>query len=364
MILLAALLIACAACVIGLLKITRNLDSQYEYLRWQNESEMQFAQVSVFVPKSDGLTVNGIGVFRNETAKKISEASLDMESDAKLFTDCWSCNDSMRLSSDKANGSSPVTAVGGDFFAFHPLRLLSGSYIRENDLLKDTVIVDENLAWFLFGSADVTGMEIGINNRHFYIAGVVERESDKASRKAYTGDMGLFMSWEAYTELLKEEETAREAVITCYELCMPNPVKNFASGFVQEKFPKGTGEIIENSGRFSVPRLLSVARNSSSWIISSGVPYPYWENAARFAETRAAGLLVTAFMIIFTPALGTVVMVIRKQKKSIEHFREEIAPGLREKREEAIRARQRQRWEKQHADFKEFAGYNKKDQSD
>ena len=55
-----------------------------------------------------------------------------------------------------------MLAVGGQFFEFHPLRLLSGSYIAEGDLSPDRVLLDRELAWELFGGTELTGMSVEV----------------------------------------------------------------------------------------------------------------------------------------------------------------------------------------------------------
>lgn len=76
-----------------------------------------------------------------------------------------------------------VTAVGagGNYFLFHPLTLLSGGYISDEDYMADRVVLDAQTAFNLFGSSDVAGMEVTINGRTFPIAGVVQSESDFAT---------------------------------------------------------------------------------------------------------------------------------------------------------------------------------------
>ena len=35
---------------------------------------------------------------------------------------------------------------------------MSGSYFQEGDLMQDLVLLDEELAWILFGSSDLQGL--------------------------------------------------------------------------------------------------------------------------------------------------------------------------------------------------------------
>ena len=65
----------------------------------------------------------------------------------------------LTVSTERGNAQVKVTGVGGDYFRFHPLKLRSGSYLMETDLMKDRVLLDEELAWKLFGGMELTGSQ-------------------------------------------------------------------------------------------------------------------------------------------------------------------------------------------------------------
>lgn len=115
------------------------------------------------------------------------DASLEAPEGGSLYQDAWSGTATSVAVSGPAGKSNVKTyGVGGDFFLFHPYTLLSGSYIAESDFAQDRVVLDENLAWQLFGSSDVAGMEVTIGERNYPVAGVVRLEDDKATKKALT----------------------------------------------------------------------------------------------------------------------------------------------------------------------------------
>ena len=116
--------------------------------------------------------------------------------------------------------------MGGDFFLFHPLTLRSGSYLTANDYMNDRVLLDEELAWALFGSYDVAGMSIQIGERTYPVAGVVHREDDFASKKAYQDGPGMFMSYDALNAI-------SETKLSAYELVMPDMISGFAESIVK-----------------------------------------------------------------------------------------------------------------------------------
>lgn len=336
------LFLAAGVCILALLYVSRMLESQYEYERWRGDNEDRFSQISCFMPADGKLAKEDIYSFRTNMMTKLEEASI--EEPGTQFADCWSTSGSATVSGDRNSGSASVTAVGGNYFAFHPLRLVNGSYIYEDDLMKDNVLLDEELAWMLFGGNNLAGMTVYLYNIPFRIAGVVARESDFASRKAYTAGPGLYMSYDAYLACSGDEK----AGISCYEFVMPDPVKNFALGFAQSKFPIGKGEILENTDRFSFLKLVSIAKDPAARVMRGTTDYPYWENAARYAENKAATLLVLTIVFALGPEIIMLAAFIRNLSWGRAKLAEEIIPEAQERLEESIRARQRKRWEKQH----------------
>ena len=319
------------------------LDSQYEYLRWQGNGSLPFRQFTCCMPLDGKLALKDIYQFRTDMVKAFEENSIALSS-GYGFTDCWSAQGSAKVYGERNDGTASVIAVGGNFFAFHPLKLLSGSYFSEEDLMRDNILLDEDLAWLLFGGSDLEGMSVHIFGMPFRIAGVVARESDYASKKAYTGGMGLYMSYDAYLDLSGAEGFG----ITCYEVCIPNPVKSFARNLIQAKFPLDGGEVIENSERFSFISLLQDAASLPSRTMHSSAFCPYWENAARYAETAASMMLVFAVIFGMVPLVFLLVLLRRLLGRAKDRLADDLLPELGGSAQEAIRKQQRKRWEKKH----------------
>lgn len=209
--------------------------------------------------------------------------------------------------------------------------------------MKDRVLLDEDLAWLLYGGTDIAGLSMKINGVPYMIAGVVEREQDKFNTAAYTSGRGLYMSYDGYSQLVED------AGITCYELVMANPVKDFALGVAKKSFPIGRGEIVENSRRFEFGRLLKLAKQFGSRSMQTmGVIYPYWENAARSVEDWCALLTLVAVVCAALPIITALVLLIRMLARGKEKLEDDVVPKLVENTQEAIRVRQRRRWEKKH----------------
>lgn len=347
------IIIAVICCILALISavsftalgITSNLlDSQKEAKRWQGDSETEFSQLSCYLPADSRIKLEEIYKFRMAILTKFKEAALDIDSEDKLFVDAWSSGGKVTVSTSLGKGDVHAIAVGGSFFQFHPIRLISGNYIEETDLMKDRVLLDEDTAWLLFGGTDLQGMELRINGIPFVVAGVIEREQDFASKRAYTAGMGIYMSYDGYKSLFEEEPG-----ISCYELCMAEPVDGFAQSFVKEKFPLNGGDLIKNTSRYSVGRLLKLLKQFGSRSMQTmGLSYPYWENAARCTEDFCLLYLFIGILTAIAPVMLVIITIVRYLRRGKEKLTEDVFPKIKDNAQEAIRVRQRRRWEKKH----------------
>ena len=361
------LLLAALGCFLGIHRLSRLLPSQLEAERWRGGSDIEYVQVSCFIPVDETVTLSQIGAFREAMATKLHEAALDVDTDDALTADAWSCSAKVSVSSALGKGDVYATAVGGEFFSFHPITLISGSYIAAADLMQDRALLDEETAWLLFGGTDIQGMTFKINGVPFVVAGVIEREQDFATKRAYTDGMGIFISYDAWLTLNSAstgsdgaaagDGTAAAAAsaasastgIQCYEVVLPNPVKNFAVGVVQEKFPIGRGEIINNTERFKTENLWKLIKGFGTRSMQTrGVIYPYWENAARGVEDRAALLLLIGAAALVLPCVTALVYAVKYAVVGKRKLEEDVLPRWRDDAEEAIRVQGRRRWEKKH----------------
>lgn len=337
----AVLTAAALCCLLLICLLPKKLISQQEARRWQGESRQAYAQTTVLSPRDNKMTLEDVYSTRTKLTDKMHEAALDVDNDTELLIDAWSTKGKVSVYSGYGSGKVSVLAVGGSYFDFHPITLLSGNYISETDLMQDRVLLDEEVAWLLYGGTELQGMSLSINNESFYVAGVIRREEDFADERAYSDGMGIYMSYEAYSALYPE------AGITCYEVVMPQPVKDFALTTMEELF-KGTDKaVIDNSGRFRLPALLRVAGSFAERSIQvNGIEYPYWENAARYVEYYCAQLLIFAMILAAVPLVSAVTVLVRLYKKGRDELTESLIPRARDGVEEFVRVRGRRRWER------------------
>jgi len=333
------LLLASAASLVGLRLVGGTLETVTAAERFRGTNELRFAQLACYLPVDDGKTEDDIYTFRQSLESRLVEQSLEASEGGKLYLDAYSGSGKVTVSGETGSATVEAVGVGGDFFYFHPLHLRNGSYIDSGDLMDDLVVLDEETAWRLFGSVNLAGMSMTINDEPFVVAGVVHREDDFATKRAYTGDGGIFLSFSALTRLIEETR------VSCYEIVMPDPISGYAKGVVSEVFPVGNGEVVENSSRYSLKNLFGVVRGFAGRSMRlNGVVFPYWENAVRLTEDCAALLLAAALVLLLCPFLFTLVAVIRGIRRGYRFAKAKIP----EKVEEAAERRKEERLEKEY----------------
>lgn len=323
-----ALLVTCAAvCGIVYRHYGGILQSQQAARRFTGGSEERFSQVSVFFPVGSGITYPTVMSFRETIDSKLLEVSMESTEESILSADGYSATAQVTVRSSKTSATIQATGIGGDYFLFHPLTLKNGGYISESDLMHDRVVLDYELAWKLFGSADLEGMEIEINGDRYIIAGVVEREDDFASTRAYPGGEGIFMAYDALNSIT-------ETNISCYELVMANPISGFAKSVAESGFPGGV--TVENTGRYSLSSIFSVISDFGDRSMNSaGVIYPYWENAARLLEDYCALALILCIIFSCPPAIVAIAalwILARRAVKRLIRKVPDIIDGINERR--------------------------------
>lgn len=305
--------------------------------RWKGSSELSFTQVACYLPINQGYTEADIVQFQKALSGALVENSLSPPEGGRLFSDSWSAEAELTISGTRGSSTAWGIGVGGNYFLFHPLRLLSGSYFSPDDLMNDRVVLDEELAWGLFGSSNVAGMEVSIGGRPFIVAGVVEREDDFASKKAYQNGPGLFLPYGALFALTEQK-------ISCYEIVLPDLVSGFGVGLVEEYFDLRGGDLVDNSTRHSVSSLLKVVGDFGIRSMQkNGVVFPYWENAARMAEDYMALLLAVGVLFAIFPCTVVLILLLRLITSVFRKLRKTVPEVLDEIIERKKRKRYRQR---------------------
>lgn len=280
-------------------------EAQNAASRWEMDGDVPYVQMSAFLTQDASLTSDTLQYIRETVDSSMRTASLQAPEGARLWYDAYSTPVGIEMASGtkRYEAQAQVTAVGGDFFLLHAPKLLDGSFLLESDLMKDRVVLDETLAWQLFGSPNVEGMLVTINQRTYPVAGVVAAEDDYASRKAYGEVPRMYIPFDLYAEW--QEEYGDTAVISCYEMVLPSPVRNYGkNAFIQAVGAENNPTMLtmENSARHTLAGRWANLRNLHDMlVVSKNLAYPHWENAARMIDFDLAMLLAGQIIFLVFP---------------------------------------------------------------
>lgn len=270
--------------------------------RWQS-GEQEFAQISAFLSPEEKWTEDDRKTLLSQIRMSFQENSIENESETGgeegLLKDCYSYETKLTLTNGKKTAEAAVTVTGGDFFYFHPQIWLSGYAYSEEDIMQDRIVLDKELAWNLYGSSQVEGMSLKIDDKTFYVAGVVDRSNDNAMKEAYGESNRAWLSYDALASGMEEKPA-----ITAYEIVMPNPVSGWAKEILSNALTPENREIVvlENSGRAGFLQVFQDIRGfAKKTMVTKAVKYPYWENASRIRDCEREICLVLAVLCIVYP---------------------------------------------------------------
>ncbi|OYP56250.1 hypothetical protein CG709_01265, partial [Lachnotalea glycerini] len=113
--------------------LKNSLDSQQIAQRWDNTGKS--AQVSCFISENTEVTTQQFTNLEHAIDTALQEVSITAENEnARLWVDSYSARGEITVVSEKTSIPSTAIGVGGDFFLFHPLKLLNGSNFPEEEL--------------------------------------------------------------------------------------------------------------------------------------------------------------------------------------------------------------------------------------
>lgn len=287
-------------CIIsrGLMK---GQETQQMASRWNTEGGV--AQISCFFSVNTNITDEMIEELEHTLDATLVEASITNDSpneNARLWADAYSASGQITIKSNLGEITTDAIGIGGDFFLFHPLQLLSGSYFSGNDVMQDYCVLDQDAAWKLFGSNNVAGQIVTIEGVAHVVTGVVKREESDLHKAAGLDGPLIYVS---YSTLVKYGQNHG---INHFEIVMPNPVKGYAKSFIEGVITvdEKEKEIIENSSRFNlINRFGQLRKLSTRSMNGKAIIYPYWENVARATEDRLAVLLIFQLIFLILPCI-------------------------------------------------------------
>ena len=289
-------------------RLSGGLKSQQMASRWSEKRDV--AQISCFFAAGSNVTPDTFVAFEHGLDSALMEASITLDGKnpgARLWVDAYSAPGEIFLQSDYGSVQSRALGVGGEFFLFHPLKLLSGNYFSGDTLNQDYCMLDQDLAWQLYGSNDVAGKYLSVNDQLLVISGVVERPQGKLYTAAGLEKPLVYLPYETLQKLGKCGE------INHYEILMPNPVEGFAGKIVEEKIGVSgeQTEIINNSERYGfLQRLTLWTKLYTRSMNGKAIIYPYWENIARYYEDVLARISVVILACIAYAVLVLLALIV------------------------------------------------------
>lgn len=262
--------------------------------RWDLEGG--YTQIGVYLPlgaMQDKTLYDGM-IYQMQEA--LENESIQPQNDkSRMIVGAYSGYGSVTMKTEIDTATVDAIGIGGDFFYFHELDMIDGSYLTEDYLMQDYVILDRETAWKLFGATNVTGMSVMIGDIPFIVAGVYEPTDVYLSKEAGLDESVIFMF---YSSL---EQYGTSSGIQWLDFILPNPVDDFGEKILTENSPVALDDavVMEHSTRYDIIPLYKLVPGYLERIMSkSGIVYPYWENMARGYEN-----ILVAFLLVETVCL-------------------------------------------------------------
>ncbi|MGN1416217.1 MAG: ABC transporter permease [Oscillospiraceae bacterium] len=269
---------------------------------WAADSPLRYSVSSLYTGKNAAYSIGEVYQLRSQILEKVEEQLTDTEDG--YYADCWYGIGSMTLTGAKSSADVRACYVGGEFFDIHTAETVSGSVFHGDTANIDTIVLDENASWKLFGALDTEGMTVTAGNMTFYVSAVIKAPSDseKTLKKAYEDDGQepmVYIPYEAADVIFGEEQK-----FTSYDIMLPNNYDGFASDSLRAAAGCADGDtsdraVTDSSMRFDIFEIRKKTKNIGSMLDSgSDIVYPFWEDAAR-SVTLDVCVLYKAFLIPF-----------------------------------------------------------------
>lgn len=357
--------LAAGVCLIAFLvlwqgdrKTIRTLTPQLTAESFQTE-EKPYAMASVFLTESEAIPQDRLGEIRLSVEQALTDSGVGSDTHPWLYSASYQTT--ATLTYESAKSEVLLTAVAGDYFRIHPMSVLSGWYMDEDDIMHDRVVLSRQAAWELFASDNVVGMLLELDGIYYQVAAVVETERGKfnemaagdtprawvfADSPALSAQSAAVPGETAETGMEGGQDTApvppenTAPGFTCMEMVLPQPVKDFAASTMQNALKNLISEhteITDNSGRFSLGNRFQVLKSLSVRGISAdAVEYPYYENAARLTENHLAIRLVPEGIFMGVPILSLLILLLllnRKRTWGLHSIRDAVENAVDRKRQ-------------------------------
>lgn len=313
-------------------KLKKDLPHENAAILWDDSGDT--AHISVFFAESEKHELKAdlestsymLKNWYHNLQTKLTEASIETahvtNANARKLVYGYHATGKVSLQNNKKKVEVSAYGVGGDFFQFHPVKLLQGSYFSESDLMQDHIIIDTETAWQLFGSNDVVGMFVTIKDIPHMVVGVYERERGYLLDAAGNEVSRVFVSHSSL------QKYGAYHGLEGVEYFIPNPVTGFGKGLIEAECQDKEVTLIEHQNRFTfLPLLKVIGQIGTRSMVLSDTTFPYWENMARAYEDILAGILLIVLVLwlyVTVVTIGFVWHFWMKRRWRAKHIYEKI----------------------------------------
>ncbi len=280
--------------------VVKNNVRDFAAENYQGASETNYTQFAVYLGEDAFLTPDSIMGVKNELENAMVKASFEPQDKYLL---CGSGEKDVILDREGIYLDAVATVYFGDYFGLHPQIPQSGGYVDESAASTDFCVIDDIAAWRLFGSVDVCGMELNVNEKSYVINAVIRAEREEYAE--FYGDKPRI--YIMYSSAAVRDE---QVMFTSLEAVLPDLYDGFAKNMLSETVIGFSDEVQVITKRFSLLRLLDNLKEIIKLGVKNGEKYPYYENISCVMETKCALLLFFEGIFFLTAAVLFMVLVI------------------------------------------------------
>ncbi len=287
--------------------ITKSCESQRAAERWQSE-DLRYAQLTAFISEDAGFNYNSAKQVHNNIVKKLADDSYASQNGEKVALTNTLSQTKLTFKSVLDSCEAQVYFTGDDHFIFHPYEFISGWYYTGDESSDNFVVLNEELAFRLYGGTNVAGLEIEVSGIKCVVLGVTSGPLSERENKLWEKDIPR-----AYMMSGFYENIDNDLPITCFEALLPNPVKDYAMNIFKEAvmFDENSVEIIENSQRCRYINLLkSIFKEDTDMMRKNTIYYPYWENAARKMLSTVKVPVLLSAVAVAVPVIYIISLIV------------------------------------------------------
>lgn len=332
------------------LRFTMPINQKLLSRRWS--MEQSYEQISVFLSERTPMTEDETETIQQQIENAYTTMQ-EIDDDTEWMVYAYSMDTQLTVNSDTAETKATFTAVRENYFQFQSMKLVNGTYFWKQDTNDDLILIDESLAWALFGASSVSGLIVYINGTPFMISGVIESGESTEEKYAYGENPRGYMSYSAYLRLQSSyggesdsaevqnssetkaaietgtegEKSSNVKGFTVCQFLLPEPVKHYAHQVIEDIFRKSDKvyNIVEHGDRFSINNLTDVLGNYGKRSVNQqGIYFPFWENAVRMTEDYVALLTLLGILALIYPVLSLIVFMIKRWQSRTWHIKNTV----------------------------------------